>query len=145
MRVMPGPTNLLIFLFGQIKNKTLTVIMLAVASLFQKESHSLEMEGTGCELQSWHCHSQSLLNPGEKKISSGIRTGLRAMLRIRKTEKIGEIEAWVTRWITARPAGSHYPERETHIIPSPPLPSPSSLSHTHTPQTKLKKKKQLVS
>lgn len=43
---MPESTNCLIFLFGQIKNKTLTVIMLAAASLFQKISQYLEMEGT---------------------------------------------------------------------------------------------------
>lgn len=43
---MPESTNLLIFLLGQIKNKTLTVIMLAAASLFQKIRQYLETEGT---------------------------------------------------------------------------------------------------
>lgn len=78
MKIMPESTNLLIFLLGQIKNKTLTVIMLAAASLFQKIRQYLETEGTLTESSSLGIATLSPLpKPSKKKkeINAGIQTG----------------------------------------------------------------------
>lgn len=80
MKIMPESTNLLIFLLRQIKNKTLTVIMLAAASLFQKIREYLEMEGTLTESSRFGIATLSISvpspNPQKKiKIHAGIQTG----------------------------------------------------------------------
>lgn len=78
MKIMPESTNLLIFLLGQIKNKTLTVIMLAAASLFQKIRQYLETEGTLTESSSLGIAILSPLpKPSKKKkeTNAGIQTG----------------------------------------------------------------------